>query len=101
MSERRHEARVRVALRVRLDNAIGHTQNISTSGIYITLPNWAATLVQPGSSVRFGLLFEHANPDGPYEVACLGDVMRLEQRDDHIGVAARITSYRFGDARAS
>lgn len=98
MSERRQEARLLVALRVELDNAIGQTRNISASGVYVTVPNGAARHVQPGSSIRLEMLFEHANPEGPLKVACRGDVVRVEQRDDHLGVAARITLYRFGDA---
>ena len=100
LSERRQEPRVPIALRVEHDNALGQTQNISASGVYVTFPNGTAQHVQPGSSIRLELLFEHADPDGPLTVVCGGDVVRVEQRDNHVGVAARITSYRFGDAVA-
>ena len=87
-----------IVLPVNFDNALGQTENISASGIYATFPNGAAQHVQPGSSVRLEMLFEHATPDGPLKVACEGDVVRVERRGDQLGVAARITSYRFGDA---
>ena len=87
-----------IVLPVNFDNALGQTENISASGIYATFPNGAAQHVQPGSSVRLEMLFEHATPDGPLKVACEGDVVRVERRGEQLGVAARITSYRFGDA---
>lgn len=87
-----------IVLPVNFDNALGQTENISASGIFATFPNWAAQHVQPGSSVRLEMLFEHASPDGALKVACEGDVVRVERRGDQLGVAARITSYRFGDA---
>ena len=59
-----------IVLPVNYDNALGQTQNISASGIYATFPNGTAQHVQPGSSVRLELLFEHADPDGPLKVAC-------------------------------
>ena len=98
MSERRQEPRMHIVLPVNFDDALGQTENISASGIYVTFANGAAQHVQPGSSVRLEMLFEHATPDGPLKVACEGDVVRVERRGDQLGVAARITSYRFGDA---
>jgi hypothetical protein len=87
-----------IVLPVSFDNALGQTENVSASGIYATFANGVAQHVQPGSSVRLEMLFEHATPDGPLKVACEGDVVRVERRGDQLGVAARITSYRFGDA---
>ena len=87
-----------IVLPVNVDNALGQTENISASGIYATFTNGVAQHVQPGSSVRLEMLFEHASPEGPLKVACEGDVVRVERRGDQLGIAARITSYRFGDA---
>jgi hypothetical protein len=98
MSERRQELRMHIVIPVNLDNALGQTENLSASGIYATFSGWAAQHVQPGSSVRLEMLFEHATPDGPLKVACEGEVIRVDRRGDQLGVAARITSYGFGDA---
>jgi hypothetical protein len=98
MSERRQELRMHIVLPVNFDSALGQTQNISASGIYATFSNGAAQHVQPGSSVRLEMLFEHATPDGPLKVACEGEVVRVDRLGDQLGVAARITSYGFGDA---
>ena len=65
-----------IVLPVNFDNALGQTENISASGIYATFANGVAQHVQPGSSVRLEMLFEHATPDGPLKVACEGDVIR-------------------------
>jgi PilZ domain len=87
-----------IVLPVNFDNALGQTENISASGIYATFSYGAAQHVQPGSSVRLEMLFEHATPDGPLRVACEGEVVRVDRRGDELGVAARITSYGFGNA---
>jgi PilZ domain len=84
-------------LPVMLDKAVGHTEDISVSGIYATFLDLTARL-SPGASVRLEMLFHHATPEGPLQVACEGEVVRADRRDARVSVAARITSYRFGAA---
>jgi hypothetical protein len=83
-----------------LDKAVGHTEDISVSGVYATFLDLAARLT-PGASDRLEMLFYHANADGPLKAACEGEVARVDQRDDRVGVAARVTSYLFGAAAPS
>jgi PilZ domain len=83
-----------------LDKAVGHTQDISVSGIYATFLDLTARL-SPGAPVRLDMLFYHANPEGPLKVACEGEIVRIDQRDERVSVAARITAYRFGAAEPS
>ena len=83
-----------------LDKAVGHTEDISVSGIYATFLDSAADL-DLGAPVRLGMLFYHAGPAGPLRVACEGEVARIDQRDRRAGVAARITSYSFGSGATS
>jgi hypothetical protein len=99
-TDRRKESRFRVVLPVMLDKAVGHTQDISVSGIYATFLDLTARL-SPGAPVRLDVLFYHANPEGPLKVACKGEVVRVDQSDQRVGVAARITSYGFGAAAPS
>lgn len=99
-TDRRKELRVRVGLPVILDRAVGRTQDISVSGIYATFPVLAAQL-RLGAPVHLEMLFDHASPNGPLKVTCEGEVVRVHQRDEHVGVAARITSYWFGAAEPS
>jgi hypothetical protein len=83
-----------------LDKAIGHSEDINVSGVYARFLDLTARLT-PGAPARLEMLFYHANPDGPLKVACEDEVVRVHQRDEHVGVAARITSYRFGAAEPS
>ena len=65
-TNRRKEPRFRVALPATIDSAVGHTKDISVSDIYATLPNSAH--LDLGASVRFEMLFYHADPNGPLKV---------------------------------
>jgi hypothetical protein len=96
--ERRQAPRFYIALPVTLDNAVGQSRDISASGIYVTFARGAVQQVQPGAAIRLEMAFEHANPDGPFQIACHGEVVRVDRNEQHMGVAASITSYRFGAA---
>lgn len=96
--ERRQEPRFRIALPVTLDDAVGQSSDISASGIYVTFAEEVFQQLQPGASIRLELTFEHANPDGPFQVVCHGEVVRVDRNEKHVGVAASITSYGFGTA---
>jgi hypothetical protein len=89
---------VSIALPVKLDDAVGQTHNISASGIYITFPRTSLERVERGAAIAVEMLFEHANPEGPLVVVCEGEVVRVDRLDDQVGLAARITSYRFASA---
>src|SRR5262252_6099456 len=83
-----------------LDEAAGHTEDISVSGIYATLLDRTAQF-RLGASVRLEMQFSHGNPDGPLKVACEGQVVRVDHHDQQVSVAASITSYQFGAAAPS
>jgi hypothetical protein len=99
-TDRRKEPRFRIVLPVMLDETAGNTEDISVSGIYATFLDRTAQFCL-GASVRLELLFYYANPDGPLKVACAGEVVRVDQRDQQVSVAASITSYEFGAAAPS
>src|SRR5262245_59607601 len=95
-SERRQEPRFQIVLPVMLDDTtVGQTQDVSASGIYVTFRQAVTHSLLLGSSIRIEMLLAHASPDGPVQVACDGEVIRVDRRGEEIGIAARITSYRF------
>ena len=82
----RYEATVPVSL----EHGKGVTRNVSSSGVYFETDQ----AFTAGSAVSFRLDFENA-PGGPLRVTCEGKIVRVEQRDGKLGVAATITDYKF------
>jgi hypothetical protein len=89
-SDRRRATRYQVGLPVELQSGSGVTRDVSESGVYFETEQALA----PGTSINFSLILGHADPEGPFRLQCKGAIVRVEQRDNKIGVAARITSYR-------
>jgi hypothetical protein len=88
---RRHD-RVKSEIPVELDDGTsGITRDISPSGIFFVGP----ARPQKGEAIRFTL--EFANPSDPSAkmlLACLGEVVRVEEGDGKYGVAVAITESR-------
>jgi hypothetical protein len=83
--ERRIGERYRLALPVQLNDGIGITCDISTSGIFFETESAYAI----GDTIRLFLNFEHET------LQCEARVMRVEPRNGQFGVAVELTSYVF------
>lgn len=73
------------------------SRDVSSRGIYFFL----SKQIKEGSPVEIVLTFPHEiASDGRYRVLCRGRVQRTEVMEaNHVGVAARIESYEFLDAK--
>jgi hypothetical protein len=88
-STKRREERVQTALKVDLDNAVGLTRNFSASGIFFQT-NPDGTLPSLGSEINFSIDLD--SPAGKLTLRCTGEIVRVEQKDDLVDVAAKIIS---------
>jgi hypothetical protein len=88
---RRHN-RVDTEVPVELeDGTSALTRNISPAGIYFV----GDGRPHKGQLIRFTLEFANpADPSGKMLLACLGEVVRVEQADGKYGVAVAITESR-------
>ena len=82
--------RYQITLPVELEHGTGITRDASAAGVFFETD----LLFSPGVSISFSLVFEHADADGPLRFQCQGEVLRVEQHADKVGVAVRLTSYR-------
>ena len=85
LDERRNHYRIRTALPVFLGSTRGLLRDMSTSGAYF----WARSAPAVGEQVIFSVQVQSA--EGRSAWSCRGDVVRVEPRDEDIGVAVRIT----------
>jgi len=49
----------------------------------------------PGQPIEFNITLEHADPEGPIQVTCRGEIIEVEEIGQKIGVASAIDSYTF------
>jgi len=85
LRERRKEQRFKLALPVQLNDGIGTTYDISTSGIFFKTERAYSI----GETIRLSLHFEHES------LQCEARVVRVEPRNGQFAVAAELTSYVF------
>ena len=94
--ERRHEERILVNLPVTLEHGKGVTRNVSGSGVYFEFSSKQTNLI-PGTAISFSM--ELDDPRGETlrlnKVSARGEILRVEQRAEKIGVATAITAYKF------
>lgn len=83
---KRGALRTKVEVPVILEEGVGVTRDISTTGIYLKTPLSYA----PGDRVKFTLELEYAVPDGPMHFTCVGRVVRVEKIGEEYGVASTI-----------
>jgi Tfp pilus assembly protein PilZ len=83
--ERRRGQRFKLALAVQLNDGIGTTCDISTSGIFFE----TESAYSIGDMIRLFLNFEHES------LQCEAHVVRVEPRNGKFGVAVELTSYVF------
>lgn len=83
-ANKNREERVPSVLAVKLDGGVGLTRNVSASGVYFeTDVDYAA-----GSEISFAI--ELDGPTGKMTLKCQGQIVRVEQRDGKVGLAAKI-----------
>ncbi len=96
-ADRRTAPRLEIGLPVELDCGKGWTCDVSASGVFFETKE----PMSPGAPIRFSLLLEQS-ASGPLRLECEGRVVRVEQRDGEIGVAATFAVSRlvpiYGDA---
>ena len=83
--ERRKGERFKLALPVQLNDGIGTTCDISTSGIFFETESAHSI----GDTIRLSLNFEHET------LQCEARVVRVEPRNGQFGVAVELKSYVF------
>ncbi|MGB7952320.1 MAG: PilZ domain-containing protein [Candidatus Binatia bacterium] len=84
-AERRKGERFTLALPVQLNDGIGTTCDISTSGILFETESAHSI----GETIRLSLNFEHET------LQCEARAVRVEPRNGQFGVAVELTSYVF------
>ena len=89
--EKRQAERFRITVPVRLKEGRGITRDISTGGVFFETSERSFSV---GASVTLALLFGSARK-APLEVACEGQVRRVEAREEQVGVAVAFTRYAF------
>ena len=94
--DRRRDERVVVALPVTLEQEKGVTHNVSGSGAFFEFPSRQTSLT-PGAAISFSM--ELDDPRGGAlrlnKVSAKGEILRVEQHAEKVGVAAAITAYKF------
>ena len=93
--ERRREERVEVALPVTLEDGTGVTRNVSGSGVYFVCSS-KPTNHLPGALISFSMQLDDSS-SGALRVnkaSAQGEILRVEQRAEKVGVAAVITAYK-------
>jgi hypothetical protein len=90
-TEERREPRHRGKLQVELESGKGVTRDFSGSGVFFETDRSFTT----GQLIEFILVLEHIDPERPVRVKCQGEIVRVEENGQKIGVAAAINSYTF------
>ena len=80
---------------IELKDGKGITRDFSDTGIFFETDK-SFTRGQP---IDFTVLLENVNPNGPVRVKCRGEIVRVEESGQKIGVAVTIRSYKFDRPR--
>lgn len=90
-TEKRRATRHRGALPVEIKGSKGVTRDFSDSGIFFeTDKSFTA-----GQTIEFTIVLEHVDPNRPVHLKCKGEIVRVEESGQKIGVAAAISTYTF------
>jgi len=89
--DKRQEPRYRGKLPVQLESGEGITRDFSGSGVFFETDR----SFSPGQLIEFILVLEHIDPQRPVRLKCRGEIIRVEESGQKIGVAAAINSYTF------
>ena len=86
-AEQRKETRYTVELPVDMEETSGVTRDLSTSGVFFETDK----SFTPGQTIEFSINF--INNSYPILLKCVGEIVRIENKGQKIGVAASISSY--------
>ncbi|MBU3931978.1 MAG: PilZ domain-containing protein [Proteobacteria bacterium] len=90
-SDQRREPRHIGKLPVELESGKGITRDFSGSGVFFETDR----SFSPGQPIEFILVLEHIEPERPVRLKCRGEILRVEENGQRIGVAASINLYAF------
>src|SRR3989339_546846 len=80
---------------VELKDGKGITRDFSSTGIFFETDK-SFTQGQP---INFTIVLENVDPNRPVRVKCRGEIVRVEESGQKIGVAVAISSYNFEKLR--
>lgn len=83
-SDKRMGERVGARLALEFDGGHGFTRDVSASGVYFETDASCGI----GEQISFAVDFE--SPAGKMVLKCVGQIVRVEHKDGHIGVAVQI-----------
>ena len=88
--EQRRDRRIDIALPVMLENAMGITRNVSSSGVFF----WTSGAYDLGDVISFAM--GRKTESGEFMLKCRGVVLRTEQRKNDVGLAVWVASTATG-----
>ena len=89
--ESRREPRHQMALPVEVGCEKYTSRDVSSSGIFFETDK----SFSPGQPIEFTIVLEHIDPARLVRVQCRGEIVRVEDKGQKLGVAATISSYTF------
>lgn len=94
-SEKQRAFRHRGATPIELKDGKGITRDFSDSGIFFETDK----SFTPGQPIDFMIVLENVDPDRLVRVKCRGEIVRIEENGQKIGVAVAVSSYDFEKPR--
>jgi hypothetical protein len=94
-SEKKRAIRHRDATPIEFKDGEGVTRDFSSTGIFFETEK---SFTQ-GQSVDFTIVLENVDPERLVRVKCRGEIIRVEESGQKIGVAVAISSYNFEKPR--
>jgi PilZ domain-containing protein len=86
-AEHQRALRFPLVVPILTDKGLGTTREVSIAGVFFEIDQPYSA----GEPVTIALVLERADPDAPLHLKGVGHVVRVEPRDDKIGVAAAVT----------
>ena len=89
--EKRASQRIQVEVPVYIGHEKAVTRDVSWAGIYFLTDQTFAE----GGELNFALDLSYALPGKPIKLDCQGEVIRVEQRGEKFGIAAKINNFQY------
>ena len=81
--------RFEIGVPVEAKSGVGVTRDLSTSGVYFTCEHGMPL----GSRISLTIVLDRANPSHRLRLHCHGEVVRLEEVGESVGIAVKIEEY--------
>jgi len=94
-SEQRREPRHLGKLPVELESGGGMTRDFNGSGVFFETDRPFSI----GQPVEFTFVLKYFDPEHPVRMKCHGEIVRVEECGQKLGVAATIDSYTFEELK--